>query len=64
MQVNQKLPAGLPSGAIEVRVVTLGGEASPPVKVELQEPQPVIPKIVNVRNARFRQAQMMPALGL
>ncbi|MEP7341932.1 MAG: methyltransferase domain-containing protein [Acidobacteriota bacterium] len=58
-QVNQKLPAGLPGGEIEVRVVTLTGEASQPVTVELQEPQPVIPKIVNVRNARDEQADVL-----
>jgi ubiquinone/menaquinone biosynthesis C-methylase UbiE len=58
-QVNQKLPAGLPSGEMEVRVVTFNGEASPPVTVELQEPQPVIPKIVNVRNTRDEQADVL-----
>jgi ubiquinone/menaquinone biosynthesis C-methylase UbiE len=58
-QVNQKVPAGLPSGAFEVRLVTLAEEASSPVTVELREPQPVIPKIVNVRNVRDEQADVL-----
>ncbi len=59
MQVNQKLPAGLPAGEIEVRAVTLNGEASPVVIITLYEPQPIIPKIVNVRNVRDEQVDVL-----
>lgn len=59
MQVNQKLPAGLPAGKIEVRAITLNGETSSAVTIELHEPQPIIPKIVNVRNARDEQVNVL-----
>lgn len=59
MQVNQKLPLGLPSGQVEVRVITLNGEATPPLLVELYELPLVIPKIVNVRNSLDEQAAML-----
>lgn len=58
-QVNQKLPAGLPSGQVEVRVITLNGEATQPLLVELYELPLVIPKIVNVRNSLDEQAAML-----
>ena len=55
-QVNQQLPVGLPAGRADVRVVTATGEATAPIKVEFYEPQPVIPKIVNVRNQHDEEA--------
>lgn len=55
-QINQQLPAGLPAGQTDVRVVTATGEATEPIKIEFYEPQPVIPKIVNVRNQRDEEA--------
>jgi len=59
IQVNQKLPAGFQSGTIEVRAITLAGQATMPITVVFHEPQPVIPKIVNVRNARDEQADIL-----
>ncbi|HQR35315.1 MAG TPA: class I SAM-dependent methyltransferase [Blastocatellia bacterium] len=56
IQVNQQLPAGLSAGEIVVRAVTISGEATSPVTVELYEPSPVIPKIVNVRNEHDEEA--------
>ena len=55
-QINQQLPAGLLAGEAEVRVVTASGEATAPIKIEFYEPQPVIPKIVNVRNQHDEEA--------
>lgn len=55
-QINQQLPAGLPAGKAEVRVVTATGETAEPISVDFYEPQPVIPKIVNLRNERDEEA--------
>ena len=55
-QINQQLPAGLPAGEAEVRVVTASGEATASIKIEFYEPQPIIPKIVNVRNQHDEEA--------
>lgn len=58
-QINQQLPAGLPVGELEVRAIVPSGEASAPITIELYEPQPIIPKIVNVRNERDEQAGVL-----
>ncbi len=55
-QINQQLPAGLIAGLTEVCVVTATGEATEPIKIEFYEPQPIIPKIVNVRNQHDEEA--------
>ncbi len=55
-QINQQLPVGLSAGEAEVRVVTATGEATAPIKVGFYKPQPVIPKIVNVRNQHDEEA--------
>jgi ubiquinone/menaquinone biosynthesis C-methylase UbiE len=55
-QINQQLPAGLPAGLAKVRLVTATGEVTEPVKIEFYEPQPIIPKIVNVRNQHDEEA--------
>jgi ubiquinone/menaquinone biosynthesis C-methylase UbiE len=55
-QINQQLPAGLSAGETEIRIVTKSGEVAPPIKLEFYEPQPVIPKIVNVRNQHDEEA--------
>ncbi|MEK7833463.1 MAG: methyltransferase domain-containing protein [Acidobacteriota bacterium] len=55
-QINQQLPYGLPTGEAEIRVATATGETTPPVTVEFYQPQPIIPRIVNVRNERDEEA--------
>ena len=55
-QVNQQLPAGLQAGEAEVRAVFANGEMTPSVKVQLYEPPPILPRIVNVRNERDEEA--------
>jgi len=59
IQVNQQLPTGLQTGKMEVRVITLGGEATPPVFAEFYELPLVLPKIVNLRNEHDEQADCL-----
>ena len=55
-QINQQLAYGLSAGVVEVQVGTVTGEMTPPISVEFYEPQPIIPRIVNVRNERDEEA--------
>lgn len=58
-QVNQKLPRGLPESEVEVKALTIGGDVTPPIRVELYDLPPIIPRIVNVRNSRDEQVEML-----
>ena len=49
-QINLRIPSGEPGGKANVRVRLSSDEASPPVMIDLLEPQPVVPKINLVRN--------------
>ncbi|MBP6822118.1 MAG: hypothetical protein KA368_11285, partial [Acidobacteria bacterium] len=55
-QINQQLPYGLLPGEAKVRVVTATGETTLPILVSFYEPQPIVPRIVNVRNERDEEA--------
>lgn len=55
-QINQQLPAGLQDGQAEIRAVFANGEATQPILIQLYNPPPIVPKIVNVRNEHDEEA--------
>ncbi|MGE0128552.1 MAG: methyltransferase domain-containing protein [Blastocatellales bacterium] len=48
--VETAIPAGVSSGAANARIELDAGAASPPYEIELEEPKPLAPVIVTVRN--------------